>query len=125
MNEATRALLRDVEASNNCVTGADTPDTNGLTTIGFGHLCKEDGCAEVQRKYSIPLSQADCENLLTDDLRVCSGDGEWRVPRGMRLRRIDSTAADRQRTRSGRQAERKPVWRACVIGLQRRGGEDR
>ena len=43
-------------------------DPVGLPTVGYGHLCSDASCSEV--KYSIPLSKADGEKLLADDLTV-------------------------------------------------------
>ena len=43
-------------------------DPVGLPTVGYGHLCSDAQCSEV--KYSIPLSKADGEALLADDIVV-------------------------------------------------------
>ena len=45
-----------------------TSDPRGHGTIGYGHKCIENGCAEVP--YSQPLSEADAEKLMLDDLEV-------------------------------------------------------
>jgi GH24 family phage-related lysozyme (muramidase) len=43
-------------------------DPDGNPTIGYGHLCSSASCSEI--KYSIPLSKADGDKLLQDDLAV-------------------------------------------------------
>lgn len=43
-------------------------DPAGLPTVGFGHLCDDPECSEVP--YPIPLSEADGEQLLRDDVAV-------------------------------------------------------
>ncbi|KAF9034368.1 lysozyme [Panaeolus papilionaceus] len=48
------------------------PDPIGLPTVGYGHLCKTTGCAEVP--YSFPLTTTTATALLTSDLatfRTC------------------------------------------------------
>lgn len=42
------------------------PDPIGLPTVGYGHLCKKKGCAEV--KYKFPLTKATAKQLLNDDM---------------------------------------------------------
>ncbi|KAL2751862.1 glycoside hydrolase family 24 protein [Sodiomyces alcalophilus JCM 7366] len=41
-------------------------DPAGYPTVGYGHLCSDSSCSDVS--YSIPLSEADGENLLRDDI---------------------------------------------------------
>ncbi|KAL2206119.1 lysozyme [Sarocladium strictum] len=41
-------------------------DPTGNPTVGYGHLCADGSCSDVS--YSIPLSVADGESLLRDDL---------------------------------------------------------
>ncbi|KAF2762385.1 lysozyme-like protein, partial [Pseudovirgaria hyperparasitica] len=43
-------------------------DQLGAETIGVGHRCIEPACLEVSRQFSIPLSPADMEALLRQDL---------------------------------------------------------
>lgn len=44
-------------------------DPVGLPTIGYGHLCEESGCAEVKRKYGLPLVESTTGlKLLADDV---------------------------------------------------------
>jgi hypothetical protein len=43
-------------------------DPVGLPTVGYGHLCANAQCTDVP--YPIPLSLANGERLLRDDLRV-------------------------------------------------------
>lgn len=45
-------------------------DVAGFPTVGYGHLCETDGCTELP--YSYPMSQAEGEELLADDVRVSS-----------------------------------------------------
>lgn len=43
-------------------------DATGNPTVGYGHLCKQSGCSEIP--YPIPLSEADGQKLLQDDIKV-------------------------------------------------------
>jgi lysozyme len=43
-------------------------DPDGNPTIGYGHLCSSTSCQEI--KYSIPLSRAEGDALIQDDLGV-------------------------------------------------------
>lgn len=43
-------------------------DPDGHPTVGWGHLCNDPSCSDV--KYPIPLSEADGQKLLLDDLAV-------------------------------------------------------
>ena len=45
-------------------------DVAGFPTVGYGHLCETDGCTELP--YLYPMSQAEGEELLADDVRVRS-----------------------------------------------------
>jgi lysozyme len=45
-----------------------SPDPIGLPTVGYGHLCKTKGCAEVP--YKFPLTEETATELLHDDLKV-------------------------------------------------------
>lgn len=67
MNAATLDLIKNAEASGTC-DATPQDDTNGIRTIGYGHTCKDDSCSDVP--YPIPLSQANCDKLLQDDLVV-------------------------------------------------------
>ncbi|KAF7562604.1 hypothetical protein G7046_g1518 [Stylonectria norvegica] len=63
VNEATISLVESFEGFS-----ADVyDDPTGNPTVGYGHLCTEANCAEVP--YTIPLSDADGESLLRDDIR--------------------------------------------------------
>lgn len=44
------------------------PDPDGNPTVGYGHLCANPQCSDVP--YPIPLSEADGEKLLRDDITV-------------------------------------------------------
>lgn len=61
-------------------------DPVGYPTVGYGHLCKSSGCAEV--KYGFPLSEETGTALLNDDipnytscmadaLKVAINDNQW------------------------------------------------
>ncbi|KAG7147801.1 hypothetical protein HYQ46_003352 [Verticillium longisporum] len=41
-------------------------DPVGLPTVGYGHLCADSSCSDV--RYPIPLSRANGEQLLRDDI---------------------------------------------------------
>ncbi|KAG7125477.1 Endolysin like protein [Verticillium longisporum] len=41
-------------------------DPVGLLTVGYGHLCADSSCSDV--RYPIPLSRANGEQLLRDDI---------------------------------------------------------
>lgn len=43
-------------------------NATGNPTVGYGHLCTQSNCAEVP--YDIPLSDADADQLLRDDIEV-------------------------------------------------------
>jgi GH24 family phage-related lysozyme (muramidase) len=43
-------------------------DPTGNPTVGYGHLCHKKGCTDVP--YHFPLSNANAEALLRDDLKV-------------------------------------------------------
>ncbi|KAI0388456.1 lysozyme [Xylariaceae sp. FL0594] len=62
VNEATVELIASFESFSPDI----YTDAAGYPTVGYGHLCQEDGCAEVP--YPIPLSESDGEALLADDL---------------------------------------------------------
>jgi len=47
------------------------PDPIGLPTVGYGHLCEEPNCAEVE--YEFPLTEATATQLLNDDIPEYSG----------------------------------------------------
>ncbi|KAH6989119.1 lysozyme-like domain-containing protein [Ilyonectria sp. MPI-CAGE-AT-0026] len=64
VNEATISLIESFEGFE-----ADVYiDATGNPTVGYGHLCTQANCAEVP--YDIPLSDADAEQLLRDDIKV-------------------------------------------------------
>ena len=46
----------------------NSPNKVGLPTVGYGHLCKRRGCAEV--KYKFPLTPATAAMLLQDDVKT-------------------------------------------------------
>lgn len=43
-------------------------DPDGHPTVGWGHLCDDPSCSDVG--YPIPLSEADGQKLLLEDLAV-------------------------------------------------------
>lgn len=43
-------------------------DVAGYPTVGYGHLCSTSDCSELP--YSYPMTQAEGEELLADDVRV-------------------------------------------------------
>ncbi|KAF2162286.1 glycoside hydrolase family 24 protein, partial [Zasmidium cellare ATCC 36951] len=50
-------------------------DVAGYPTVGYGHLCSTSDCSELP--YSYPMTQAEGEELLADDVRefeVCLGN---------------------------------------------------
>lgn len=64
VNQATVDLVAGFEGFRPSV----YTDPVGKATIGYGHLCQQKGCAEVQ--FPKPLSQADGKKLLAQDLGV-------------------------------------------------------
>ncbi|KAK4164324.1 lysozyme [Cladorrhinum sp. PSN259] len=62
-NSATVDLIKSFEKF---VPGIYT-DPTGNPTVGYGHLCSNSRCSDV--KYPIPLSKANGEKLLADDMR--------------------------------------------------------
>ncbi|KAF5375385.1 hypothetical protein D9615_007967 [Tricholomella constricta] len=62
INDATVSLLKSFEG----FVASPAPDPIGLPTVGFGHLCKSKGCAEVP--FSFPLSQSTAAQLLQTDV---------------------------------------------------------
>lgn len=66
VNAATVALIKEFEG----FVRSPAPDPIGLPTVGYGHLCKTAGCAEVP--YSFPLSETQAAALLQTDLKVCT-----------------------------------------------------
>ena len=50
------------------LTVPNSPKKVGLLTVGYGHLCKQRGCAEV--KYKFPLTPQTAALLLQDDARI-------------------------------------------------------
>ncbi|UPL03217.1 hypothetical protein LCI18_014151 [Fusarium solani-melongenae] len=64
VNQATLSLVEEFEGFR-----ADVYiDATGNPTVGYGHLCKQSGCSEIP--YPIPLSEADGQKLLQDDIKV-------------------------------------------------------
>ena len=63
VNEATLDLIKSFESFEPDV----YDDPTGNPTVGWGHLCADASCSDVS--YSIPLSDADGEALLQDDLK--------------------------------------------------------
>ncbi|EHK96528.1 putative Lysozyme [Glarea lozoyensis 74030] len=64
VNTATLKLIEGFEGWS--ATAYKDPDGN--PTIGYGHLCSSASCKEI--KYSIPLSRAEGDSLIQDDLAV-------------------------------------------------------
>jgi lysozyme len=64
VNTATLKLIESFEGWS--ATAYKDPDGN--PTIGYGHLCSSHSCREI--KYSIPLSRAEGDALIQDDLGV-------------------------------------------------------
>lgn len=65
VSRETIALLKKEEG----FVATVTADPRGHGTIGYGHKCIQSGCSEVP--YSQPLSEADGEKLMMEDLEVC------------------------------------------------------
>ena len=63
VNAATLDLIKSFESFEPDVYN----DPTGNPTVGWGHLCDDASCSDVS--YSIPLSDADGEKLLQDDLK--------------------------------------------------------
>lgn len=55
-------------------------DVAGYPTVGYGHLCSTSDCSELP--YSYPMTQAEGEELLADDVRV----SRVRVPQSRSIR---------------------------------------
>lgn len=64
INAATVKLIKNFEG----FVRSPKPDPIGLPTVGYGHLCKKKGCAEV--KYKFPLTEATAAALLQDDVKT-------------------------------------------------------
>ncbi|KAH6911708.1 glycoside hydrolase family 24 protein [Coprinopsis sp. MPI-PUGE-AT-0042] len=62
VNAATLNLIKDCEG----FVPSPAPDPIGLPTVGYGHLCKTSGCAEVSDPF--PLNPATATELLRNDL---------------------------------------------------------
>jgi len=62
INAATVSLIKSFEG----FVASPAPDPIGLPTVGFGHLCKSSGCAEVP--FPFPLSQSTAAQLLQQDV---------------------------------------------------------
>ncbi|ORY11425.1 family 24 glycoside hydrolase [Clohesyomyces aquaticus] len=65
VNDATVALIKEFEG----FVARPEPDPIGLPTVGYGHLCQKTNCAEIQPKYSFPLTKATATQLLMEDLK--------------------------------------------------------
>ncbi|KAF2876172.1 glycoside hydrolase family 24 protein [Massariosphaeria phaeospora] len=63
VNAATVALIKEFEG----FVASPEPDPIGLPTVGYGHLCKTEGCGEVP--YPFPLTEATATQLMQDDLK--------------------------------------------------------
>ncbi|KAG5644446.1 hypothetical protein DXG03_008541 [Asterophora parasitica] len=63
INSATVSLIKSFEG----FVPRPAPDPIGLPTVGFGHLCKTKGCAEVPFRF--PLSQSTAGSLLQSDVQ--------------------------------------------------------
>lgn len=66
VNDGTVALVKEFEG----FVASPEPDPIGLPTVGYGHLCTSEGCAEVS--YDFPLTEETAVKLLHDDLKVSS-----------------------------------------------------
>jgi len=66
VNAATVSLIKEFEG----FVPSPAPDPIGLPTVGYGHLCKTEGCSEVP--YSFPLTTSTASQLLAADLKVSS-----------------------------------------------------
>jgi lysozyme len=64
VNGATISLVKEFEG----FVARPAPDPIGLPTVGYGHLCKTEGCGEVP--YSFPLTTSTASQLLLGDLKV-------------------------------------------------------
>ncbi|KAF1808722.1 lysozyme [Eremomyces bilateralis CBS 781.70] len=64
INAATVSLIREFEG----FVASPEPDPIGLPTVGYGHLCQSDGCAEVS--YSFPLTEENAAALLHSDVKT-------------------------------------------------------
>ncbi|KDR77459.1 hypothetical protein GALMADRAFT_266943 [Galerina marginata CBS 339.88] len=64
VNAATISLIKKFEG----FVSKPAPDPIGLPTVGYGHLCKTTGCAEVP--FSFPLTEAEATTLLNTDLKT-------------------------------------------------------
>ncbi|KAF4982198.1 hypothetical protein FZEAL_2082 [Fusarium zealandicum] len=64
VNQATLDLVEEFEGFRAEV----YVDPTGNPTVGYGHLCKQSGCSDVP--CPIPLSDADGEKLLREDIKV-------------------------------------------------------
>jgi len=63
-NAATVALVKEFEG----FVASPEPDPIGLPTVGYGHLCQTNGCAEVP--YSFPMTESQASALLNTDLKT-------------------------------------------------------
>ncbi|KAJ2503288.1 hypothetical protein GGH96_000309 [Coemansia sp. RSA 1972] len=60
VNDASTAIIKNYDEF------SDTPtNANGQTVIGYGHVCKQDKCADVP--YRFPISQVNAQVMLADD----------------------------------------------------------
>jgi len=63
VNDKTIELIKGFEG----FAPSPAPDPIGLPTVGYGHLCKTNGCKEVP--YKFPLTKETATKLLHDDLK--------------------------------------------------------
>ncbi|KAJ1959354.1 hypothetical protein GGI12_004378, partial [Dipsacomyces acuminosporus] len=62
INDAGVQLIKEFEG----FVAKPEPDPIGLPTVGYGHLCKTNGCAEVKQNF--PLTPATAEELLRSEI---------------------------------------------------------
>ncbi|EFE37483.1 hypothetical protein TRV_07824 [Trichophyton verrucosum HKI 0517] len=63
VNDETIALIKHFEG----FVPRPAPDPIGLPTVGYGHLCRTNGCSEVP--FSFPLTEETATELLMQDVK--------------------------------------------------------
>ncbi|PPR00137.1 hypothetical protein CVT24_008939 [Panaeolus cyanescens] len=79
VNSATITAIKGFEG----FVASPAPDPIGLPTVGYGHLCKLSGCAEVP--YSFPLTTTTASALLSSDLVEFQNCVASKVSKSVRL----------------------------------------